>query len=219
MSPRASAAALDVGDLTADDVFQTRIMADAILRSAIDQIAERFATASRTASRRRVRENADDFVLELLAALKTASLAEIAQTADALERRRRARASAVEAASIRMQRERSELESKQAPEPARPPQSRDPFDITMPGELLDPAAEAPASARRFREAAPVGSAGPAEVAVREMPAILKSAEPSGSTATKEDRAEARLPGVSLRDGEQLLRTGSNGVVIRRARSA
>jgi hypothetical protein len=192
-------------------------MADAILRSTIDQIAERFATASRTASRRRVRENADDFVLELLAALKAASLAEIAQTADALERRRRARASAVEAASVRMQRERSELESKQAPEPARPPQSRDPFDITMPGELLDPAAEAPASARRFREAAPAGSA---EVAVREMPAILKSAEPSGSTAAQEDRAEAaRLPGVSLRDGEQLLRTGSNGVVIRRARSA
>lgn len=193
-------------------------MADAILRSAIDQIAERFATACRTASRRRVRENADDFVLELLGALKTASLAEIAQTADALERRRRARASAVEAASIRMQRERSDLESKQAPERVRPPQSRDPFDITMPGELLDPAAEAPASARRFREAAPVGSA---EVAARtEMPAILKSAEPSGSPATQEDRAEAaRLPGVSLRDGEQLLRTGGAGVVIRRARSA
>jgi len=210
-------------------------MADAILRSAIDHIAERFATACRTGSRRRIRENADDFVLELLAALKTASLAEIAQTAEALERKRRARASAVEAASIRMQRERSDLESKQTPEPARSPPSRDPFDITMPGELLDPAAEAPASARRFREAAPVGSEGSEEprrgsgpmrqnreeVAARaEMPAILKSAEPSGSTATQEERAEAvRLPGVSLRDGEQLLRTGGAGVVIRRARSA
>ncbi|HEV3193270.1 MAG TPA: hypothetical protein VGY54_22330 [Polyangiaceae bacterium] len=206
-------------------------MADAILRSAIDQIAERFATACRTGSRRRLRENADDLVLELLAALKTASLAEIAQTAESLERKRRARASAVEAASLRMQRERSEV-SKQAPEPVRPPPSRDPFDITMPGELLDPAAEAPASVRRFREAAPVGSEEPRmgsgpmrqpgeEVAARaEMPAILKSAEPSGSTATKEDRAEAvRLPGVSLRDGEQLLRTGGAGVVIRRARSA
>ncbi len=217
MSPRASVAGLDVGNVTADDVFQTRIMADAILRSAIDQISERFATACRTASRRRARENADDFVLELLAALKTASLAEIAQAADALERRRRARASALEAESIRMQRERSDVESKQAPEPVRPPQSRDPFDITMPGELLDPAAEAPASARRFREAAAVG---PAEAAPREMPAILKSAEPPGLTATQEDRAEAaRLPGVSLRDGEQLLRTGGAGVVIRRARSA
>src|SRR5260370_15553444 len=92
MSPRASVAGLDVGNVTADDVFQTRIMADAILRSAIDQIAERFATACRTGSRRRAREHADDFVLDLLATLRTASLGEIAEAAAALERRRRERA-------------------------------------------------------------------------------------------------------------------------------
>ena len=193
-------------------------MADAILRSAIDQIAERFATVCRTGSRRRLREYADDFVLEVLSALRTASLAEIAQTAAVLERRHRARAAAAEASPIRLQRDRSGAESERALEPVRPAPSRDPFDITMPGELLDPAAEAPASARRFREAPAVGAT---QVASQvQMPDILKTAEPSASTSAHEDRTEpARLPGVSLRDGEQLLRTAGAGVVIRRARSA
>jgi hypothetical protein len=193
-------------------------MADAILRSAIDQIAERFATACRTGSRRKLREHADDFVLDVLGALRTASLAEIAQTAVVLERRRRARATAAEAAPVRMQRERLGAEPAQGPEPVRPVQSRDPFDITMPGELLDPAADAPASARRFREAPAAGS--PEEAAPPEMPEILKTVEPPPSPSPQEDRTEAtRLPGVSLRDGEQLLRTAGAGVVIRRARSA
>jgi hypothetical protein len=199
-------------------------MADAILRSAIDQIAERFATACRTSSRRRAREHADDFVLDLLGALRTASLGEIAQAAAVLERRRQARVAAAEASPIRMPREHSGAQSEQAPEPVRPAQSRDPFDITMPGELLDPAAEAPASVRRFRKAVAVGSTEGregAEGAVRaQMPDILKTPEPTGSIAAPEERTEAaRLPGVSLRDGEQLLRTAGAGVVIRRARSA
>lgn len=198
------------------------------LTSHVQRIVERFATSCRSAaSTRQVRDLADGLVLELLGALRTAPLSEIAAVVATLERGRRtrsARASAEPSASSHSKRNaeaRSEAENGRAAERFEPtraaPKSRDPFDITMPGELLDPTHAdlrrdddlPPSSARRAR--------------VRRDPArprgeLLGRAETGASEETAK-AADARPPAVSLREGEQLVRSSGAGVVIRRVRSA
>jgi hypothetical protein len=200
------------------------------LTSHVQRIVERFATSCRSAaSTRQVRDLADGLVLELLAALRTAPLSEIAAVVATLERGRRtrsARAPAEPTASSNSKRNaegRAEAENGRAAERFEPtraaPKSRDPFDITMPGELLDPTHAdlrrdddlPPSSARRSRT-------------VRREPArsrgeILGRGEETGPSEESAKAADARPPAVSLREGEQLVRSSGAGVVIRRVRSA
>ncbi|HXX69543.1 MAG TPA: hypothetical protein VEK07_20330 [Polyangiaceae bacterium] len=202
------------------------------MTSDVQRIVEHFATSCRSAaSSRRVRDLADDLVLELLAALRTAPLSEIAAVVASLERGRRARAAraAAEPAGASSPRSRRGSEprtnvdggkSVEAAEPARAaPKSRDPFDITMPGELLDPTH---ADLRRDDDLPP--SSGRRTRIVRKEPARARAAgAPQGNeTAATEGTgkpADVRPPAVSLREGEQLVRSSGAGVVIRRVRSA
>lgn len=200
------------------------------LTSDVQRIVEHFATSCRSAATsRQVRDLADGLVLELLAALRTAPLSEIAAVVAALERGRRARAAraaAEPAGSTGPRSRRTEPRggverSAPAIEPAAraAPKSRDPFDITMPGELLDPTH---ADLRRDEETPP--SSGRRTRIVRKEPARGRAAgESHGDDVPAPEEsvkpADARPPAVSLREGEQLVRSSGAGVVIRRVRSA
>jgi hypothetical protein len=195
----------------------------------VQRIVERFATSCRSAaSTRQVRDLADGLVLELLAALRTAPLSEIAAVVATLERGRRTRSARVAAEpsasshSKRNAEARSEAENGRAErfEPTRAaPKSRDPFDITMPGELLDPTH---ADLRREDELPP--SSARRSRTVRREPArprgeVLGHGEETATSEESAKAADARPPAVSLREGEQLVRSSGAGVVIRRVRSA
>jgi hypothetical protein len=96
------------------------------------------------------------------------------------------------------------------------PNRRDPFDITMPSELLDSVGRTPpreeemppASVRRVR---PARSPRPR---TRPAPRVLEA-----PAAAAPEVEAPRPPAVSLREGEQVVRASGSGVVIRRARTA
>ncbi|MGD0678970.1 MAG: hypothetical protein ABSC94_26495 [Polyangiaceae bacterium] len=206
------------------------------LKSAVDGIADRFVTGrSGNATIRQVRELADELVLDLIAAMRNASLVELAETIDVLERRRNARAAARPAAAPREATVRSKSRSR--PTPARPvdePDEHEPepsaeagaarrsaFDITQPSELLDHVARStprneeqpPSSVRRMRPSPPEILSPP-----------RANAPPTGAAgkapvaATEPEATAWRAPTVSLREGEQVLRASGSGVVIRRVRA-
>jgi hypothetical protein len=188
-------------------------------------ITERFATACDAAGgSREVRDLADQFVLEVVRALRNATLAEIAETVTALEAKRKTRVEERVVArksvpkSQRRPAIRASARSASAsaasapPAEAGPTSRRDPFDITKPGELLDSEItprrdeeRVPSSVRQVRS----GDAMPAILSAPSKPAPAPAAPP----------APPPPPAVALREGEQLLRVGGSGAVIRRVRSA
>lgn len=195
------------------------------LKSTVNRITERFATACDAArGPREVRDLADEFALDVIRALRNATLAEIAETVNVLEAKRKTRAE--ERSSARRSAPKSQrrpavraatrvapaVSAPSVPPDAGPPSRRDPFDITKPSELLDTEVvprrdeeRAPASARQIRSA-------------DAMPAIL-SAPSKPATGPASPPPPPAPPAVALREGEQLLRVGGSGAVIRRARSA
>jgi hypothetical protein len=182
-----------------------------LLKAVIDELARRFATTSGGGTgRQRLRERTDDLVLDLLAALRTASLGEIAEATRALERRRKTRSSARATAhetaasgSGAARRGEAFVESGEVSrtlEERSSSAARDPFDITVPSDLLEPPASTP-----FR--APRGTS-------RRQPSDL-----AGLSAAAPSVQEPPPPTVSLREGEQLLRSGGSGAIIRRVRGS
>jgi len=178
-----------------------------LLKAVIDELARRFAaTSGGGTGRQRLRERTDDLVLDLLAALRTASLGEIAEATRALERRRKTRSSArttthENAATASGGARRGEAdEMSRALEERSSSAARDPFDITVPSDLLEPPAAAPFRAPRR--------------ASRRQPSDL-----AGLSAAAPSVQEPPAPTVSLREGEQLLRSGGSGAIIRRVRGS
>jgi hypothetical protein len=177
-----------------------------MLKAVVDELARRFATANANAGRQRLREKTDDLVLDLLAALKTASLGEIADTTHALERRRKGRTSVRPASNGSGGARKSEVAtardaSDTGDDLARA--TRDPFDITVPNDLLEPTSAATAAARESARTSKQ---------VSDMPSLAVA--PSGR-----ERQPSSPPSVALRAGEELLRTGGSGAIIRRIRGS
>jgi len=182
------------------------------LRTTLHGIVERFATArGATAARTQHRVMADDLVLDLIGALRNASLGEVAALVALLERQQKNRpASATPKVTSHPAR---------PPRPPAPPLRKDAFEITMPDELLDSVGRPrprdeelppPASVKRVRAPSPPVTRRPRQ------PRVTEQAEPAPPQQQEE---EARPPVVALREGEQLVRASGSGVVIRRARSA
>ncbi len=184
-----------------------------MLKAAIDELARRFATTSGGGTgRQRLRERTDDLVLDLLAALKTASLGEIAETTRALERRQKTRvsarstslASAAQSGSSHRGQNLGEAHEGARAEEKPPATTRNPFDITVPSELLEPAKtsggphDAPRTPRKQTS---------------DLMGLSATALPSAPLEQAPHRS------VSLREGEQLLRTGGGGAIIRRVRGS
>lgn len=181
------------------------------LRSTLQGIVERFATACGvSAPRGQLRVMADDLVLDLVGALRNASLGEVSATVALLERQQKNRP----AASIPAPKSVTPKTARASAEPP-PSNRRDAFEITMPGELLDSVTRTPsrdeelppASVRRVR---PAASAPRTTPRAPRTPRVLEPAAPP---------APERPPVVSLREGEQLVRASGSGVIIRRARTA
>src|SRR5271155_4621533 len=218
-----------------------------MLRSAIDRAAERFASVcGGHPSRRELRQHTDDLVLDLLNALRVASLAEIAEAVALLTRRRKerpahaspspspkSRATAPTSATPRNKRPKptrrrvDHADRLGAPAALASTPARTPFDITMPSELLAPASVSVASAPIEREPQSrrmVGMIGDG-LAAREMPSSARAAAPVASPvapvapvngAPRESAPTAR---IALREGEELVRRSGSGVVMRRTRTA
>jgi hypothetical protein len=178
-----------------------------MLKAVIEDLTRRFAIGNASgAGRQRLRERTDDLVLDLLAALKTASLGEIAETTRALERRRKNRAAirATTNGSGASRRGHVSSDSKVSAAPEEhAPAPRDPFDITVPSDLLEPG---PAPPTAFRETARTPKPKPAP----DLPELAVA------PSARSERPPP--PKVSLRAGEELLRTGGAGAIIRRAKS-
>jgi hypothetical protein len=204
------------------------------LASAVERLTDRFASACGTgAQARQVRVLAHELVLDVVGALRRASIGDIAEAVAVLERHQKSRAASPVRLPIDGAHDRglTGAAAKRAASPTRayvdsapalppsPRKSRDPFDITKPGELLDP----PLTESRRDEEQPPSSVRRtfSQRSDRERQGILAPSKRQ-SASTPADNAEppaARPPVVTLREGEQLLRTGGSGVVIRRARSA
>jgi hypothetical protein len=190
--------------------------------SHVQRLVEHFATRCRNAtSTRQVRDLAEDFVLDIMGALRSASLGDVANVLATLERRKRSRpARPIESGAARARRSSPDRGVREVATRA-PVRSRDPFDITMPGELLEPAHAdvrgeeelPPASAPRSRQPR-------LERSRPKKPSVLDDDTARGPESTTEATAASdAAPAVALREGEQLVRANSAGVVIRRARSA
>ncbi len=189
-----------------------------LLKPTIDELARRFAaTSAGGTGRQRLRERTEDLVLDLLAALRTASLAEIAETTRALERRRKTRVSARSSARAevgssagtgRRGQGAGDAEEPGRAEEMQPPAARNPFDITVPSELLEPA-KVSSPAPREAQRAP-------RKQTSDLIGISVSSAASAASAPIEPPPHR---GVSLREGEQLLRTGGGGAIIRRIRGS
>jgi hypothetical protein len=189
-----------------------------LLKAAIDELARRFATASAGGmGRQRLRERTEDLVLDLLEALKTASLGEIAETTRALERRRKTRVSA--RATIRAalssageaRKGEASHPSEESDAPERPAASaRNPFEITVPSELLEtPRAQ---GANGGHHQGP-----PRESSRKRTSDLIDVSAPTTAQTTTLQEPPPRT--VALRAGEQLLRSGGAGAVIRRVRGS
>jgi hypothetical protein len=192
-----------------------------MLRSAIDRAAEHFASACGSQpSRRELRDRADDLVLELLQALRVASLAEIADAVAVLTRRQKARSVAADADKRLHARTGKSRSKRVAAEPraltptrAATTPARTPFDITMPSELLAPAG-------------PSSEPGATEARVEAQAAQAPAPTPRPDKPDKPERStpeqapdSSRSPRVALREGEELVRSGGSGAIIRRTRTA
>ncbi|MDP9149048.1 MAG: hypothetical protein M3O36_03780 [Myxococcota bacterium] len=96
-----------------------------------------------------------------------------------------------------------------------PSQTHDPFDITMPSELLASTEETKQG--RSDGGTTAGATGQAYVAEpRLLPRLLST--PASPAAGDDAEAESeRRPKVVLREGERLLKGTGSGVVIRRER--
>jgi hypothetical protein len=191
-----------------------------LLKAAIDELARRFAaTSAGGTGRQRLRERTEDLVLDLLATLRTASLAEIAETTRALERRRKTRVSARTSARIEgsssTESGRKAQGSGDAEEAARveerPATARNPFDITVPSELLDPPKTSTAASRDAQRVP--------RKQTSDLMGISVSSAASAASAASAPIEQPPHRGVSLREGEQLLRTGGGGAIIRRVRGS
>jgi len=198
------------------------------LKPAVEQVAERFATnCGTTESRRELRHLVDDLVLDLLGALRRASLKEIAQTIDALEERRKNRPASIKRApqDRPMRDVLRAAERLRASEADGASRARDAFDITKPSELLDQVTAEPGALDARREEQPPASAkrvrqAPAPVAASLVrPAGTSHSPSNGASSVSATPAEPRPPSITLREGEQLVRSSGSGVVIRRVRSA
>jgi hypothetical protein len=204
------------------------------LKPSVDQLAEQFATSCGASSRREIRDLADDLVLELIGTLGKASLGEIAQTLEALERRRELRPpptkrpAAAPNTVTRRGTDGQERGSRTVETDAAAAGARDPFDITKPSELLEQVIvesppvrsiredEPPASGTRVKRP-PHGAAAQRASAAHSVTATEESA--SGANNATGARIPPRPPAIALREGEQLLRSSGSGVVIRRMRTA
>ncbi len=214
------------------------------VRGIIEQLADRLADGKDAKLRRQIRVLADDLLREMLRAVCSASASEIAEAISALEGTRAERAAlrrsaagarlnglphktnfalalAADAAFGRRggpaHRERA-TDSRDAD--LSPPQSHapNPFDITMPSELLASTDDAKPARSDDARAAAAASTPPTEGDPRVLPHLLAS--DSSSRAAAADEAEAaseRRPKVMLREGERLLKGTGSGVVIRRER--
>jgi hypothetical protein len=90
-------------------------------------------------------------------------------------------------------------EASEAAEERPPAAPRNPFDITVPSELLE---------------APVAPSGPARVARKQTSDLLGISVPAPPKVEEPPHRS-----VSLREGEQLLRTSGAGAIIRRVRTS
>jgi hypothetical protein len=189
-----------------------------MLRSAIDRAAEHFASACGSQpSRRELRDRADDLVLELLQALRVASLAEIADAVAVLTRRQKARSVAADADKRLHARTGKSRSKRVAAEPraltptrAATTPARTPFDITMPSELLAPAG--PSSEPGATEAR-------VEAQAAQAPAPTPRPDKPERSTPEQAPDSSRSPRVALREGEELVRSGGSGAIIRRTRTA
>jgi hypothetical protein len=194
------------------------------LRPAVDHIAEQFATSCVSSStRREIRDLADDLVLELIDTLGKASLGEIAQTLEALERRRQLRPPPAKRPAVtpstlpRRGTDSRERGSRTVETDAASGGARDPFDITKPSELLDQVIVESPPARTGREEEPPVSGTRAKHAPT-APRVPVAAAAS-SMDDNDGSVPPRPPAIALREGEQLVRSSGSGVVIRRMRTA
>lgn len=211
-----------------------------------DRISER--TGVRRVSvdvslRLRIRELAERFALELIEALRSGTLQEVAEAMASLEEyganRRVPRATSI-GSEVRGRRvegvgdrgrptmrlaqqlgERSVGQTGAAERTSsRASGARSPFDITMPGELLD-AVES--DSERLRMVHVAETPQPPSRRVRRSPPTSLLSGPSPSEASESKAAEttqdAATPTVALRAGEAVLRATGSGVVIRRVRPA
>jgi len=202
------------------------------LASAVEQLADRFAAKwTGSVHDRQVRELTHEFLFDVVDTLRRASIVEIAEALAALERDK-ARISAAARRPLERVRDRDRADERTkrtgavAEEPELAPlspdasrKSRDPFDITKPGELLEPASvetrrddELPPSSERRASASRVESA-------RSAVGVQSTRRPATTAQRTAEAVRPAPPAVTLREGEQLLRTGGSGVVIRRARIA
>ena len=189
------------------------------LRPTVDQMAERFAAScGSSGSRREIRDLADDLLLDLIGTLGRASLGEIAQTVEALERRRRLRPPGQPGKSSGARRN-VEIRERRSRHPEA--DTSQPFDITSPSELLDQVTLESMQLKLGREEEPPP---PASVTrVRRQESAERPAPPARTEAReRESVEEASAPpraAIALREGEQLVRSSGSGLVIRRARTA
>gem|GEM_PF-3314352 len=203
------------------------------MASAVEQLADRFAAKwTGSVHDRQVRELTHEFLFDVVDTLRRASIAEIAEALTALERDK-ARISAAARRPLERVRDRDRsddgpkrtgavhegLDESAPPTPDASRKSRDPFDITKPGELLEPASvetrrddELPPSSERRASASRVESA-------RSAVGVQSTRRPATTAQRTAEAVRPAPPAVTLREGEQLLRTGGSGVVIRRARIA
>jgi hypothetical protein len=207
------------------------------LASTVERLAGRFAAAcGGRVHGSDVRELAHELLVGVVGALRVASIGEIADALATLERRPKTRASTSgrtpsEGASDRHLpvHPRKPATAARRGSPELPPasaapsrRSRDPFDITKPGELLDPTAieprreeEHPPSSERRASRPPRAERHPGQGAPRPRgQPVVAASEPSEAAPV-----DPPPPAVTLREGEHLLRAGGSGVVIRRVRMA
>jgi hypothetical protein len=178
-----------------------------MLKASIEDLARRFATTNGgMPGRQRLRERTDDFVLDLIAVLREAPLSEIAETTRVLERKRKARVTtrSTSRGASRSRKGASAIEESDedsAPERPAPAPSRNPFEITVPNDLLEPSVS-PAPAAHLRATTRTSKRKPSPM----LEAAAEAPAPPPPAQT-----------VSLRAGEELLRTGGSGAIIRRVR--
>jgi len=180
-------------------------------------MAERFAAScGSSGSRREIRDLADDLLLDLIGTLGRASLGEIAQTVEALERRRRLRPPGSPAKSTGTRRS-VEIRERGSRHPEA--DSSRPFDITSPGELLDQVTLESMQLKLSREEDPPASVTRVRRQETAEPAAARVEAPAREREAEEEPHGAPRASVALREGEQLVRSSGSGVVIRRARTA
>jgi hypothetical protein len=160
---------------------------------------------------------ADDLVLELVGAMRNASLGEVSSLLESLEREQRTRP--------RTPAPRLTTSQRRRPSPQPSPSKRDAFEITMPHELLDSVGKTPARAEdemppaSVQRVRPANGRGPTPRIPRMLETPAAPPPPAPESTPSVEEKEPRPPIVPLREGEQVVRASGSGVVIRRVRSA